>query len=365
MSVKAHSNRNLSGSEVAVCSRCVLPGTFPRVRFDEDGVCNFCRDFVANDGGEAAKARFRTRFEELVERLGDRGEYDVLVCYSGGKDSTFTLQLLREEYRLNVLAVTIDNGFVSPGAVENIRKVVESLDVDHIFFKPRFGLLRRAFAATLRHNPYSRKSLERASPVCTTCMSVVKAVALKMAIANRVPFIAYGWSPGQAPISASLFRFNAPMVRTMQQQVRRALHRVVGPEIDGYFLKDWQLSDAEEFPYQVSPLGFLDYDERTILEKIAALGWEAPRDTDSCSTNCLLNALASEVHKDVWGFHPYAFEVAGLVRRGVMDRQEGLARLEARPQDRVLRQVCRRLRIECDSVTGPDRRVALPEGELT
>lgn len=27
------------------CTRCILPETFPGIEFDEDGVCNYCRDY--------------------------------------------------------------------------------------------------------------------------------------------------------------------------------------------------------------------------------------------------------------------------------------------------------------------------------
>ena len=35
------------------------------------------------------------------------------MCYSGGKDSTYTSIILKNEYKLNILAITFDNGFVS------------------------------------------------------------------------------------------------------------------------------------------------------------------------------------------------------------------------------------------------------------
>lgn len=28
-----------------ICNRCILPSTFPGITFDNEGICNFCRDF--------------------------------------------------------------------------------------------------------------------------------------------------------------------------------------------------------------------------------------------------------------------------------------------------------------------------------
>jgi len=48
-----------------------------------------------------------------------------------------------------------------------------------------------------------------------------------------------------------------------------------------------------------------------------------------------MNAFANQVHQEKYGFHPYAFEIAGLIRIGILSREEGLHRL-AQPGDPVL-----------------------------
>jgi len=48
---------------------------------------------------------------------------------------------------------------------------------------------------------------------------------------------------------------------------------------------------------------------------------------DANSTNCLLNSLANSVHQERHGFHPYAFEMAKLVREGYLDRRTALEKL--------------------------------------
>jgi len=45
------------------------------------------------------------------------------------------------------------------------------------------------------------------------------------------------------------------------------------------------------------------------------------------------------VHRQQHGFHPYAFEVAGLVRMGVMSREEGLTRLDKAGDEGVIQAV--------------------------
>ncbi len=108
-------------------------------------MCNHCLDSKGLESRQRRKAEYRGKFEALIKEYKGSGTYDVLMCYSGGKDSTQTLAVLKEEYGLSILAVSLDNGFLSNQASQNIRTVVEKLGIDHIFFKPRFDMLVKIF----------------------------------------------------------------------------------------------------------------------------------------------------------------------------------------------------------------------------
>ena len=319
------------------CTRCVLPETFPGITFDDEGVCNHCRHYRGDAHVEKQKERMRLKFDEILAQTRGRSEYDCLMSWSGGKDSTYTMAVLKEQFGLHVLAFTFDNGFVSPRAFENMRNVTENLGVDHVIVKPRFDLLRQIFVGSAQQRDlYAQKALERASNVCTSCMGLAKGIALRLALERGIPLMAYGWSPGQAPLSSAIFRSNPQMMRAMLQATIEPLRSLVGEAIAPYFPADEHLADASRFPYNVSPLAFLNFDEEAEVEHISRLGWQRPDDTDPNSTNCLLNAFAIQSHVEQQGFHPYALELANLVREGYLDREEAIARLEEPPNPQVL-----------------------------
>jgi len=310
------------------CTRCVLPETFPGIQFDEEGVCQYCQRMLPVAEQRAAqKATLRARFEDLAHQVHARPGYHCLMSWSGGKDSTYTLWLLKKQYDLNVLAFTFDNGFVSPTAFKNMRLVGENLGVDHVIVKPRFDLLRQIFVASLQPGMYPPRALERASSICNSCMGLAKGIGLRMALEKNIPMLAYGWSPGQIPLASALFHTNARMLRAMREAGLAPLEKVVGSQVSAYFPEERHLEGTTEFPYNVSLLALLDYDEETALRCIEPLAWERPQDTDPNSTNCLLNSFANMVHVEQMGYHPYAMELAGLVREGYMSRQEALDRL--------------------------------------
>ena len=119
------------GPRIATCVRCGLGRDVPGRTFDGDGLCKLpAYDSMAPQ----AEAWFRTE-RDLADRLAepaadDAVTIDAVHLLSGGKDSTYALYQL-VEMGFEVLALTLDNGFISEGAKENIRRTVADLGVAH------------------------------------------------------------------------------------------------------------------------------------------------------------------------------------------------------------------------------------------
>jgi tRNA(Ile)-lysidine synthase TilS/MesJ len=304
-----------------------LPQTFPGVNFDDEGVCNYCRDFRGVENQEKKKIKYKKKFEDLLDKVKGKSAHDALMSYSGGKDSTYVLTLLKEEYGLNVLALTFDHGFLPEQTLRNIRNVCERIGTDHIIFKPNFEVMRKIFRESAKRNIFSEKTLTRASSICNSCISFVKFGALRFAVEKSIPLIAFGWSPGQIPITSSIMKNNPQMVEVTQKAAYEPLFEIAGNKINPFFLEPGHFTGAYEFPYNVSPLAFLEYDETKIFAKMDRIGWRAPQNIDANTTNCLLNSFANKIHMDRYGFHPYVFELAKLVREGYMERSRALEKL--------------------------------------
>jgi len=122
------------------------------IRFDENGICNYCTDFserlkAVALGHRAAKEEQLRAFVERVSSEGKGKQYDCIVGVSGGVDSSWVL-VRAVELRLRPLAVHMDNGWNSELAQNNIANLVQSLGVDlytHVVDWPEYKGLMQAF----------------------------------------------------------------------------------------------------------------------------------------------------------------------------------------------------------------------------
>ena len=318
--------------ERVLCRQCILPASFPGITFNEDGICNHCQRYKGEKATAAKQKKYEQKFVDLIESQKNKGDYDVIVAYSGGKDSTYTIDVFVNRYNLKVLTVTFDNTFISPTALSNITKVCGNLGVDNILVKPNPKMLRKIFKTAATQELYSAKTLERASTICTSCISFVKGITLRTALEKKIPFVGYGWSPGQAPVQASVMKTNPSFMKESQKATLQPLHEIAGDALLPFFVTDEQFAQKELFPWNIHPLAFLKYDESEIVERIKEYGWERPNDTDPNSSNCTLNAFANQVHRNRYDFHPYVWEIANMVRTGVLTRDEGIEKIEP-PED--------------------------------
>ena len=110
------------------CTKCLLPETFPYIHFDETGECNYCKSYKKKN-----QLKPISELLDLVEpyrKLDKKPE--ILVPFSGGRDSTFVLHTVCEELGLKAVAYTYDWGMVTDLARRNVARICGKLGVENI-----------------------------------------------------------------------------------------------------------------------------------------------------------------------------------------------------------------------------------------
>lgn len=167
------------------CSRCCMPSTNEADSFDELGICNGCRssEQKMRIDWDVRRRELEVFLDEARRRAGDN--YDCVVPISGGKDSAFQLHLLVRVFGMTPLAVTFSHNWFTEAGKKNLWNILERLDVDHIMYTPKRGLV----------NKLARRSLPVIGDACWHCHQGVWSFPYHVAVKFKVPLIIYGESP--------------------------------------------------------------------------------------------------------------------------------------------------------------------------
>lgn len=330
---------------VTRCQKCVLSSAFPRISFDNEGVCSFCNDTMFFTIEDEAIAQAKEEMLQLFDGVRKKDGYHGIVCYSGGKDSTLTLVRAVKTYGLRVLAFTLDNGFISETAFRNMHRVLDTLGVDHIQMRPSKENFKKIVKACVLKEIYPPRTLSRISAVCNACISMVNIGALRLAHEKNIPLIISGFTLGQIPVNAIIFQSDYRFLHENRKSVLEKLRHEAGAFIDTYYtISDKTVAEALQAPYNVNPLCIESKTEEEILSEIAAYGWVAPSDVDGCSSNCRLNSFNNHVHELRYEFNPYELELSHLIRKGLLTREEALHKIKDK-RDVVIDEIMRELNI--------------------
>ena len=163
------------------CSRCVLPQTHETIVFDAEGVCNICRQHEYKQNVIDWQAR-KKDLDHLIERYRGKTDYDCIVPFSGGKDSTWTLYYLVREYGLKPLVVSFDHGFLRPNLLENTRRTIRKLGVDMHVFTANWRVVQKLMLQSF---------LEKGD-FCWHCHTGIFAYPMWVALNYNIPLVFWG-----------------------------------------------------------------------------------------------------------------------------------------------------------------------------
>jgi len=165
------------------CSKCLLPETAEATSFDDTGSCSVCRQIEVRDTQIDWDAR-HAQMLELVAQYRDKGLYDCIVPYSGGKDSVFQLWYVVRKLGLKPLVVRFDHWFYRPLVEENNTSVFKQLGVDVLNFTPNWHVVRELML----------ESLKRRGDFCWHCHTGIYAHTMQIAIRYETPLLFWGES---------------------------------------------------------------------------------------------------------------------------------------------------------------------------
>lgn len=317
---------NLAGStlktqsSVRTCTRCVSNTTISSIKFDENGVCNFCRSHDRLDAMLGDDATRKQQLDQLIAKIkahNPKGRYNCIIGVSGGTDSSYTLHLAKQ-LGLRPLAVHFDNGWNTEKAVRNIENLTKQLDIDlytYVVDWEEFKNLQISFL--------------KASVPCIEAPTdvAIHATLYKLAAAEGVRYILGGQSyrtEGTVPREWSYLDGN----------YIESVHKQFG----SVKLKSYpNLSLKKIFYYtfirgirQIPFLNYFDYDKTTAKKFLKdTYGWD---DYGGHHYENYYSKFAFGWYlPNKFGIDKRIISLSGPVRSGMMTRDAALKELESKP----------------------------------
>jgi hypothetical protein len=321
------------------CIKCLLPDTYPGITFNTEGVCNYCinRDIIQYLGD----SRLIKDIEQFLKHYKNRNpDYDCVISFSGGRDSSYLLYWFTQVIHLRVLAYSSDNGFIPETTYKNMKNITDSLNVK-LFVEHNDNLkkcYKHAITAWMR-----RPTLPMIETFCTGCRLGIIRGSLNFALKNKIPVVIEGGTPFER-------------VRYRENMMKIIPHGGMYSSLLGYSYQvfrnpKWILSanyldtQIKEFLYyyyhtkiisaskilRIHPFAhYIRWEEKEVTCTITnKLNWL--RNTGIVSTwrgDCDLAQLKLYLYKKALGFNDKLDHLSNLIRDGQISRADAMERLD-------------------------------------
>ena len=319
-------------NEIIRCTRCLLPNTLKQMTFDEKGVCNHCLKYEKDfSNWDEIKDRKRREFEQILEKAKKLNRpYDCLVPLSGGKDSTYALYLATRVYNLRTLSVTLDNGYLSNVAKDNIRNALAHCDTDHMYYhinKKNNEILFKKF-------------VERTGDFCNACMREINYAIEFSSKGFHIPLIIKGSGRRVQYVSQiqELSSLNTPSYfhsvikgskvyhrfrHIARNRYKLEIQKVVGGVLDVAGIPRTFM--MRFFPQHIGLYDYIynPFNEITEILKLE-MGWK-DGGGEVEHLDCQLHDIPFYRHTlKIPNIGKNTFRSSGLIRQGIISREDGL-----------------------------------------
>ncbi|MFX1410427.1 MAG: hypothetical protein ACFFA6_08740 [Promethearchaeota archaeon] len=315
-----------------ICRKCILPDGFLGVHLNTEGYCGFCTDpdhkninwsriIIDNTRRQEALNDWNHLIKDMRNNHGKR-EYDCVLGYSGGKDSTALLDYLVHDLGLTPLAITSDTGFMTKIAKDNMKDTLNQIQVDHVLIEDAVSTFTKLYKFHFLNHFSNEIFLARY--ICDYCSDLIHCIIVKEAMKYNIPYVFFGYSPDQ------IFRYfyEIPKEEIIKEWRPTILDKKPFDEND----RRWYLSKKEttnsKIPRVLLPYHVIPYREEDIINLVESKNYIKKGHADPLLTNCNVVHAATFYDYNRYGGILYAYQYAELVRQNPESRKKWLRTLK-------------------------------------
>lgn len=313
---------------VTRCPRCLLPSTFPGIRI-EGGSCNYCAKYDAAARNYRGEDRLRADIAAILAKYPDRSpDYDAVVGYSGGMDSTYLLHYATRTLGLRVLAVTMRHRYMPEDTLRNIERVAALLGVTVAFIdNPHLDENAAFFIRQWAKRPTAAGLIG----FCTGCRYGLTRLLPEAAAARGIHILL----TGENQFERSNFKLHTAMLNpdrpspaglalgygrelllnpgylTAPGRLVFQMREFSGKKKRGQFLKDCGVARMRPF------YDYVEWDPDAVRAELNALGWRKGGDAaQAWRSDCEIGLIRQYYYRRLLGFNDREVKRAHLLRAG-------------------------------------------------
>lgn len=169
-----------------LCTKCVLPESHESIEFDENGVCNICNQAKIKHQDINWDLR-KQMLIDICDKYRNKGRYDCIIPFSGGKDSTYQLWYVVTQLKMKPLVVRFNHWGYRPLVEENNNRTFKELGVDVLEYRSNWKVVKQLMLA----------SLKETGDFCWHCHTGVFAHTMQVAVMYKIPLVIWGESSSE------------------------------------------------------------------------------------------------------------------------------------------------------------------------
>ncbi len=320
-----------------LCNKCILPENYSGLIMDDNGTCNLCKQNTKIDywGQDALKKDI----SEIIKKNKNK-EYDCIVSFSGGRDSSYLLWYAIEKLKLKPLAVFIDSGLIPKQTIDNVKKISEKLGVQLVIKKHDFLL------KSIDHSLKSWVKYPEAATLtnlCNGCRYGIGKLINDEAIKRKINLVLAGGTPFEKGFfkknlisnnqnsHISFFVGYAKLVLKNPLLIL-SYHNLKMQVLEYFTMKSGYVNSQDKKNLTIlSPFyKYVKWDERLVNDTIEnALNWKSnPELNSTYRGDCVVGIIRQFLYNLMLGYNDKDDHLSWLIRDGQISREDALQRVE-------------------------------------
>jgi DNA-directed RNA polymerase subunit K/omega len=304
-----------------ICKNCILVDGFLGIEINKDQLCDFCADPThKNPNWSKREIKNEQRKDKLndwnqtlkeMQRAHKGSCYDCVIGYSGGKDSTSLVDTFVNEYHLNPLLVSVDTGFMTEVAKQNMKDTLNKINMfeNHILIEDAIPTFKKLYY----HYFFNHNSPEKALTVeiCHKCTDLIHTIVFKETLKRNIPYVIIGFSPDQI----ARYFYETPLEGIIADGSPLNIFNEEESDLKWYLNQEDKEKMQIKCPRLLYPYHVMDYDEQEIISRLEVKELIQKGKGDPILTNChvVKAALFHDFYR--YGVVTYALQYAELIRQ--------------------------------------------------